>query len=54
MRDHLEDPVVDGSIVIKTLMGHVESAWDYMNLAQKPKVDICKEASKLSTFTKFY
>jgi hypothetical protein len=54
VRDHLEDPGVDGSIEIKMLMRHVESAWVYMNLAQEPMVDICKETSKLSTFTKFY
>jgi len=50
----LEDPDADGSVVIKVLMRHFESAWDYINLAQESMVDICKEASKLSAFTKFY
>jgi hypothetical protein len=53
-RDYLEDPGVEGSIVIKMLIRHVESAWDYINLAQEPMVDICKEACKLSAFTKCY
>ena len=54
MRDHLEDPGVDGSVGIKVLMRHVESAWNYINFAQESMVDICKEASKLPAFAKLY